>query len=119
MTNQADVNSHLRRQQDFPILVVSQDYELFFGRSGSIEKCLIEPCEMLLDFADMAGVKVTFFVDAGMLCCMGELARTDERIEKNLSRSTGDIASTATPTIRAWPTAWTWWPAVLVGARVS
>ena len=30
-----------RRQRDLPILVVSQDYELFFGESGSIEKCLI------------------------------------------------------------------------------
>ena len=50
--NSNDSGSYMRRRQDIAILVVSQDYELFFGRSGSIDKCLIEPCEMLLNFAE-------------------------------------------------------------------
>ena len=51
-------------------LILSQDYELFFDKSGSLEKCLFEPCAALLDFADKHDSKVTFFVDAGMLLCM-------------------------------------------------
>ena len=76
-----------------PLLVLSQDYELFFGRSGSIDKCLIEPCEMLLDFADKSGVKVTFFVDAGMLCRMEALAAANAGIEKDLSRIKGHLGT--------------------------
>jgi len=74
-----------RRQRDLPILVVSQDYELFFGESGSIEKCLIEPCDYLLEFARKKDVRVTFFVDAGMLCCMKRIARTDPMIGSMLT----------------------------------
>ena len=72
--NRDDRPAFLRRDQDFPLLVVSQDYELFFHKSGSIEKCLFEPTDLLLDFADELGMKVTFFVDAGMLCRMSALA---------------------------------------------
>ena len=52
MTNRTESNSHMRRGEDLPILVVSQDYELFFRKSGSIGKCLFEPTDMLLYFTD-------------------------------------------------------------------
>jgi hypothetical protein len=57
-----------------PILVLSQDYELFFQRSGSAEKCLFEPCAALLAFAEQHGVSFTFYVDVGMLACMERYA---------------------------------------------
>lgn len=63
-----------RRSKDYPLLVLSQDYELFFHVSGSIDKCLIEPCDLLLEFAQRKGIQITFFVDAGMLCAMQRLA---------------------------------------------
>ena len=48
-------------------LILSTDYELFFHRSGSVQKCVLEPGERLLEFTARHGMKMTFFVDAGML----------------------------------------------------
>jgi hypothetical protein len=53
-------------------LIISQDYELFFQRSGTIEKCLFEPCDAILRSARNRGYKITFYVDAGMLFRMQE-----------------------------------------------
>ncbi len=44
------------------------DYELFFGeKSGSVEKCLIEPTNNLFEIARNKNVSYTFFVDVGFL----------------------------------------------------
>lgn len=44
------------------------DYELFFGEnSGTVEKCLLEPTNKLLEIAEKTNSKFTFFVDSGML----------------------------------------------------
>jgi hypothetical protein len=56
------------------VLVLSQDYELFFHRSGTIERCLFEPCEALLASARRHGFRITFYVDVGMLLRMRALA---------------------------------------------
>ena len=47
MNRMADSGSFLRRRADLPVMVLSQDYELFFGTSGTIEKCLFEPTDKL------------------------------------------------------------------------
>lgn len=48
---------------------VSFDYELFFGgASGTVQKCMIEPTQQLLEIAEKHGVSLVFFVDAGYLC---------------------------------------------------
>lgn len=86
---------HLRRSDDFPVLVVSQDYELFFQRSGSIEKCLVEPSENLVRFAEKRGIKITFFVDAGMICRMQELSSTSPTLQKELSQVKVHVESLA------------------------
>lgn len=93
MNRNNDAGTRFRRHLDFPVLVVSQDYELFFQRSGSIEKCLIEPCDVLLKFAEKSGVRITFFVDAGMLCRMQELASAHPALGKDLSRVRQHIES--------------------------
>ena len=85
--------SNLRRGQDFPVLLVSQDYELFFQQSGSIDKCLFEPTNMLLDFAEQFGVRITFFIDAGMLCRMQKLALANASMANDLSRIQRHIES--------------------------
>ena len=36
MTRAADNGSFLRRRADLPVMVLSQDYELFFHRSGNM-----------------------------------------------------------------------------------
>ena len=68
------------------VLVLSQDYELFFHRSGTIEKCLFEPCEALLESARKTGYSITFYVDAGMLSRMQELAAAVPRLARELDR---------------------------------
>ncbi|PCI58026.1 MAG: hypothetical protein COB45_01725 [Gammaproteobacteria bacterium] len=44
------------------------DYELFFGlKSGTVQKCIIEPTQKLLTIVDKYDIKVTFYVDIGYL----------------------------------------------------
>ena len=73
-------------EMNYPLLILSQDYELFFQKSGTVEQCLIKPTDMLVDFAKKNGIVVTFFIDAGMLTSMRRLARTVPSISKDLSR---------------------------------
>lgn len=53
-----------------PTLILSTDYELFFHQSGSVQRCMLDPAERLLEFTAQHGMKMTFFVDAGMLRCL-------------------------------------------------
>jgi hypothetical protein len=44
------------------------DYELFFGlKSGTVQKCIIEPTQALLAIVDKHNIKMTFYVDIGYL----------------------------------------------------
>lgn len=59
-------------------IVLSFDYELFFGdKSGTVQKTLIEPTNLLLDEMDSVGFKGNFFVDYMMLKYLA--METDER----------------------------------------
>lgn len=77
------------------VLILSQDYELYFQQSGTIEKCLFEPCEALLTSARRAGYAITFYVDAGMLCRMQELAGAVPRLGREHDRVRGHLESLA------------------------
>lgn len=58
-------------------LIISFDYELFFGdRPGTVQKSLLEPTAMLMDAMEYTGAKATFFVDYLMLKYM--MAENDE-----------------------------------------
>lgn len=47
---------------------LSFDYELFFGsHSGSIEKCILEPTQLLIQLASKHQIPLIFFIDAGYL----------------------------------------------------
>lgn len=49
-------------------IILSYDYELFFGdRSGTVQKSLIDPTNQLLDAMDSAGFKGNFFIDWQMI----------------------------------------------------
>lgn len=49
-------------------LLISLDYELFFGRrTGSVEHCLIAPCDALCKAVAPYGGKLSFFVDVGFV----------------------------------------------------
>lgn len=44
------------------------DYELYFGyRTGTVEKCIIDPTARLTEVADRHGIKLCYFVDTGFL----------------------------------------------------
>jgi hypothetical protein len=73
------------------LFVLSQDYELFFQNSGSVEKCLFEPTGALLAFAERTGARFTFFVDAGMLCCYDRHARQDSRLRQDAAKIRRDL----------------------------
>ena len=58
-------------------VIISFDYELFFGdEPGTVQKSLLEPTAMLMDAMEYAGAKATFFVDYLMLKYM--MAENDE-----------------------------------------
>lgn len=67
-------------------LLLSLDYELFFGRSGSVEQCLFAPCDALLAALRSMDVTVTFFVDAGMILCMQRHAGSHVRVSRLAGR---------------------------------
>ena len=71
---------------DEPILILSQDYEIFFQDSGSVEKCLFEPTDALRNFALRRGLRITFFVDVGMLVAMRRVAAKDKHVASELSK---------------------------------
>lgn len=81
-----------RRQDDPPVLILSQDYELFFQVSGTVEKCLLEPGEMLLLAARKTGLKITLFVDAGMMWKMRELSRSHPSLDRELYKINAQLA---------------------------
>lgn len=50
---------------------ITFDYELFFGLpTGSVEKCIIEPAQQLMQIAEKHGVGFTYFVDVGYLIAL-------------------------------------------------
>jgi hypothetical protein len=64
-------------------LILSLDYELFFGdRHGSPQRCLIEPCRALLKVTDRVAGKLAFFVDAGYLCKLEENGRNNLAVQR-------------------------------------
>ena len=74
--------------------LVTLDYEVYFGRrTGTVERCLLEPTEALLDIAERRGAPLAFFVDAGYLLALRRemrrapaLARDHAAVCKQLKR---------------------------------
>ena len=48
-------------------IYLTLDYELFFGKSGSPQKSILEPTDRLIEICDKHGARCVFFVDAGYL----------------------------------------------------
>ena len=48
-------------------IYLTLDYELYFGKSGSPQKCLLEPTERLTEICARHHARCVFFVDAGYL----------------------------------------------------
>ena len=49
-------------------ILITLDYELFFGsKVGSVDKCIIEPTNAILEIVDPFDIKLCVFVDVGFL----------------------------------------------------
>lgn len=59
-------------------VLLTFDYELFFRQSGTPERCLLEPTDVLLAQLAAAGARATFFVDAAYLMRILEEPRAAE-----------------------------------------
>ena len=47
-------------------IFLTYDYELFFGTpTGTVEKCIVEPTNLLRELAKRTGIKLVFFIDTG------------------------------------------------------
>mgnify|MGYP002795037104 CR=1 FL=1 len=66
-------------------LLLSLDYELFFGcQTGSVENCLISPTHELAQVADRHDIHLSLFVDALYLQRLAEEARRFPRLQSDL-----------------------------------
>jgi hypothetical protein len=67
------------------------DYELFFGaRTGTVDKCMIEPTQKLLKIAGDQ-VKMTFFVDVGFLVRSKVFSANNPELKDAVQRVEGQI----------------------------
>ena len=78
-----------------PILVLSLDYELFFGKSGSVQRCLVDPCDALAVTAKETGLEITLFVDAGMILCMQRESASSPAVSKMADQVRDHVTSLA------------------------
>ena len=62
-------------------LFVTYDYELFFGEpTGTVEKCIIEPTNLIRAIAQRTGIKMVFFIDTGYLKKLLEFRDIHEKV---------------------------------------
>ncbi len=73
-------------------IYITLDYELFFGpKSGSVEKCIIEPTEKLLQIVDPFGIKFTCFVDSGYLLALKRHKDEHPTLQEDYEKITDQI----------------------------
>ncbi|HNQ12035.1 MAG TPA: hypothetical protein PKH65_00715 [Bacteroidia bacterium] len=59
-------------------ILLTFDHELYFGQSGSVEKCIIQPGERLLKISKEFSIPFNFFFDAGLI------SKLEEQKENNI-----------------------------------
>jgi peptidoglycan/xylan/chitin deacetylase (PgdA/CDA1 family) len=68
-------------------VVLSFDYELFFGsNTGTVEKCMIEPTNHLLNLVSTYQIPMTFFVDAGYIWRLQQDAGNHASLQSDYER---------------------------------
>lgn len=73
-------------------IFITLDYELFFGiKSGSVEKCIIEPTQALLDIVESHGIKFTCFVDSGYLLALEKQMEDYPCLKEDYDKVTNQI----------------------------
>ncbi len=68
-------------------LLITLDYELFLGsKTGTVEKCLIEPMDRLIEVGDKYSLKYTIFVDSTYLLKLRELSAKYSNLKEDYLR---------------------------------
>jgi peptidoglycan/xylan/chitin deacetylase (PgdA/CDA1 family) len=75
-------------------LLITLDYELFFGRqTGSVEHCMLRPITALKQIVDRYNAKLTLFVDAGYLHQLKKLGEGIDALERDYRGIRDQLAS--------------------------
>ena len=73
-------------------IYITLDYELFFGpESGTVDKCIIEPTEALLELVDPFGIKFVCFVDSGYLLALEKYMEQYPQLSEDYKKVSGQI----------------------------
>ena len=73
-------------------ILLTLDYELFLGeRTGTVEKCLVQPMRQMLQQVDEFGVKFTLFADAAYLYRLRELSGQYATLNTDLQTMKGEL----------------------------
>ncbi|HIP35688.1 MAG TPA: hypothetical protein EYG85_02420 [Crocinitomix sp.] len=65
-------------------IYLTYDYELYFGTpTGTVEKCIIEPTNLICKIAKKTGVKMVFFIDVGYLKKLETYRHQYKSVEKD------------------------------------
>ncbi len=65
-------------------IFLTYDYEIFFGnQTGTVEKCIIEPTNLIREIALRTGVRMVFFIDVGHLIRLEEYKDSNSRAKKD------------------------------------
>lgn len=73
-------------------VILTFDYELFFGsRTGSVQKCMIEPTDRLLAIAETHQVPLVFFADVGFLIKLHEYKDRYPDLETDFTQITTQL----------------------------
>lgn len=68
------------------------DYELYFGaRTGSLQKCILEPSRMLMDVARRHAIRFCMFVDVGYLLRLEQESKIHPQLEQDLTDLTAQL----------------------------
>lgn len=73
-------------------ILITLDYELFFGpNSGSVEKCILEPTQALLDIVEPLDIKFTCFVDSGYLVALERQLKEFPKLKNDYDEVVGQL----------------------------
>lgn len=72
-------------------IYITLDYELFFGKSGSVDNTIIKPTEKILQLVKPYNIKLVFFVDVGYLVKLQELKHKFSELEIDYKKITSQI----------------------------
>lgn len=72
--------------------MLTLDYELFFGKnSGSINECIIDPTQRIIEILNKWDIKASFFVDAGYIERLDQERRLFPELERDYKLITDQI----------------------------